>query len=339
MRVLTRPNGLFLALSLSGLLAPQAARAQAAPEAYPAQPGYQQYPQQYQQPQPQPQPQPGQYPQQYQYPQPYQQPQPAQPGQQAQYPQQYQQPQPAQPQQYQQPQAYPQQYPQPGAYPQPGQQPQAYPQYPQTYQQPQAYPQQPGYYQQPAYPAPVAAAPAPAPRHRGFMFLPYLGLNFPVGDAGENYSTGFRLGGLMGGYVGPHFSINGELSIDIMNLDLASEYEATEVLAAFTLSPLFHFGPPRLDFVIGPRLGFFADAASMSMSGSSSETTYSSTGLAYGFNAGAFFQLGRIWLGGLLSFTAHDASELCVDDGSGEDCYDAEGDAFKVLTLNAAALF
>ena len=319
MRVLTRPNGLFLALSLSGLLAPQAARAQAAPEAYPPQPGYPQYPQQYQQPQPQ----------QYQYPQQYQQPQPAQPGQQPQYPQ-----------QYPQPQAYPQQYPQPGAYPQPAQQPQAYPQqYPQTYQQPQGYPQQPGYYQQPAYPAPVAAAPVPAPRHRGFMFMPYLGLNFPVGDAGDGYSTGFRLGGLMGGYVGPHFSINGELSIEIMNLDVPSGVDATEVLAAFTLSPLFHFGPPRLDFVIGPRLGFYADAASMSASGSSSETTYSETGLAYGFNAGAFFQLGRIWLGGLLSFTAHDASESCVDYGSGEQCGDAEGDAFKVLTLNAAVLF
>ena len=337
MRVLARPIGMSLAL-VSGWLAPQVAHAQAATEAYPAQPGYQ-YPQQYQQPQAQPQPYPQQYqqPQPYQYPQQYQQPQPTQPGQNQQpqpaQPGQYQPPQPY-PQQYQQPQAYPQQYQPPGTYPQPGQ-PQAYPpQYPQTYPQP-AYPQQPGYQPQPAYPAvPVAAEPTYQPRHRGFMAMPYFGFNFPVGDASDVYSTGVRLGGLMGGYLGSHFSLNGELSIDIMNPDA----DFTEVLLALSLSPLFHFGPPRLDFVIGPRLGYYVDSMTVSSDGTDYTQTYK--GLAYGFNGGAFVQLGRIWLGGLLSFTLHDPSEYCYSrSGYDEQCDDVDGDAFKVLTLNGAILF
>lgn len=346
MRVLVRPNGWSMALVLSGLLVPGVANAQAAPQGYPAQPAYPQYPQQYQQPaQPPAQPpqQPPQQAPQYQPPSAYPQQPPA--------PQPYAPAQgdPAQPQgyppQYQQPQGYPQ-YQQPQGYPQYPAQPQGYPQYP---QQPEGYPQPqppqgyppPGYYPPPAsYPAaPVASA--PAPRHRGFMALPYLGLNFPVGDAGDGYSTGFRLGGLMGGYIGPHFSINGEMSIDILNIDTPSGYDATEVLVGLTLSPLFHFGPPRVDFVVGPRLGYFVDAASLSASGSSSsDLSYTITGLAYGLNAGAFFQVGRMWVGGLLTFTAHSASEICVDDGSGEECGDVEGgEDFKVLTLNGAILF
>jgi hypothetical protein len=349
MHGLDRRTGLTLTLFLAGILAPQGALAQAAPEAYPAQPGYPQYQQQPQaQPQQYPQPQPGQaqaqqYPQQYQQPQqPYQYPQQypqPQPGQAQPYPQQYQQPQPGQaqpyPQQYQQPEAYPQQYQQPGAYPQAGQ-PQGYPQ---QYPQPQAYPRQPGYYQQPAYPAaPVASAPVERPRHRGFMALPYLGLNFPVGDGSDYYSTGFRMGALLGGYLGSHFSLNGELSIDFLNPD--TSVDVTNVLLNIGLSPLFHFGPPRLDIVFGPRLGYFVD--SMSYSGGSQDITQSVKGFAYGFNTGAFFQLGRIWLGGLLSLTLHDPSEYCVSDystGYDEECRDADGDAFKLMTLNGAILF
>ena len=241
----------------------------------------------------------------YQQPQPYPQPQ--------QYPQQYQQPQPypQQPQQYQQPQPYPQPYPQAQPYPQP-------------------YPQQGYYPRQPGYPPPT---PPPPPRHRGFLLLPYLGVNIPVGDAAEGTSAGFRLGGLLGFYVAPILSLNGELNIDVINVD--TDADVTTAILDWCFSPLFHFGPPRAEFVVGPKLGFFTEASSYSYGGQ--DYSSSAYGTAYGFNAGLFFALGRISIGGLLNYTAHSYSHVCDYDDS---CYDVDGGPdFKVFGLTGALLF
>jgi len=242
---------------------------------------------------------------------------PAQPG--------YQQPQqqyPAQPG-YQQPQQYPQQE---------YQQPQQYPQQP-GYQQPQQYPQQQPYGAQPAYaPPPAYAAPAvELPRHHGAMMMPYLGFNFPtVNDAG--YSTGFRLGALFGAFAGPFVSLNGEVSLDLLNPGSGS---VTHVMLDLAFSPLFHFGPPRMDFVVGPKLGLFYEGRSYTSSG----TDYSASayGVVYGINAGAFFSLGRISIGGLLSYSIHSYSSACDYNGT---CGDATGFAdFNVFALTGAMMY
>jgi len=247
--------------------------------------------------------------------------------------------QPAYPQQgydqqgYQQPQPYPQQ---PQQYPQQGyQQPQ---QYPQQYQPPpQGYPQQ---YQQPQQGYQPAAAPAytppEPPRHRGFMMLPYLGLNSPFGDGSDGYSTGFRLGGLFGFYAGQFVSLNGELSIDILNADASSGIDVFEALVGLSFSPLFHFGPPRMDFVVGPRLGFFSDSGTVSYNDGGPDDTYSMSGLLYGINTGAFFSLGRISLGGLMSITAHSVSSMCINDVCGDV---SGGTDFKVFSIDGAMLY
>ncbi len=293
MRIFDRTVSLSLGSLLISFLAPSAVKAQT--------PQDQQYPTQ-------------QYPtQQY----------PAQ-----QYPAQQSGSQPAPPQPSAPPQAYPQQqaYPQPGypqAYPQQPGYPQAYPQqpgYPQAYPQqpgyPQAYPPQPGYPAQaappPAYPPPPPAyqpqpeQPNPVPAYRrGLVFLPYLGINTVVGTGSDAYSTGFHLGGLLGGHIGPSFSLNGEMSIDVMN----PNGSGSEVLVDFTFSPLFHFGFPYVEFVVGPKLGFFADAGSIGDSYYGGTTDFNGFGVAYGFTAGAFFPLGRMAIGGLLNFTGHSFSE------------------------------
>jgi hypothetical protein len=287
MRALVRPFALSLSLLLAGALAPRMVQAQADPnQPYQAQPGYQQ-PQQPQQPQQYPQ-QPG-----YQQPQGY-------PDQQQGYPPPgYQQPQPG----YQQPpQQYPQQYPQQG-YPQQGYPQQANPPPPGYYAPP------PGYGQQPGYAPPPAYAPPPGPAYRrGFLWMPYLGVNIPVGSTSDGYSTGLRLGGIFGFNVNQFLSLNGELTIDILNADSPAGVSTSAAEVDFTFSPFFHFDIPGLEFVVGPKLGFFGFSATQSQSGYS-DVTASGSGLAYGVNAGVFIPLGRIAIGGLLNYTGRHFSE------------------------------
>lgn len=311
MRALVRPFTMSLSLLLAGALVPLAALAQQAPYP-PAQPGYQQ-------------PQPG-----YQQPQPgYQQPQ--------QYPDQqgYQQPQQYPQQGYQQPQQYPQQqYPQQGY-----QQPQQYPQ--------QAYPQQPsapppGYGPQPGYaPQPAYAPPPDEPRfRRGFIMIPYLGLNVPTGSNSDGFSSGLRLGALFGWHVGPAVSLNCEFNIDVMNIDTASNSSDSNpslVFVDFAFSPLYHIVLPQLEIVVGPKLGFFGAASSFDYGG----TTYtgSGSGVAYGLNAGVFFPLGySLAIGGLLNYTVRSFSSCDSTSDNGSD-FCLTGPDEKILGFSGALIF
>jgi hypothetical protein len=311
MRVLVRPFAMSLSLLLAGALAPGAAQAQPAPDQqYPAQPGYQQ-----------PQAQPGyQQPQGYPDPQGYQQPQ--------QYPQQgYQQPQPG----YPQPQPYPQQgYPQPQQYPQQGYQ-QPYPQ--------QGYPQ-PGYGPQPGYaPAPGYALPSEPRFRRGFIILPYMGLNVPTGDAADVYSAGFRLGALFGWHMGTALSLNGEFNIDVMNVKTISGYNnPTDVTVDFAFSPLYHVALPQLEIVVGPKLGFFGESMTYKEDYYGTSYSGSGSGFAYGLNAGVFIPLGNIALGGLLNLTIRNYSSCSTSSNSDSDfCID--GPDVKIFGFSGAMIF
>jgi hypothetical protein len=65
----------------------------------------------------------------------------------------------------------------------------------------------------------------------------------------------------LGVHIGPFLSLNGELGVDIMNPNAGEDYngtaDRTEAFFDFTLSPLFHFGVPSVDFVVGPKIGWF----------------------------------------------------------------------------------
>jgi hypothetical protein len=263
----------------------------------------------------------------------------AQPAQNPQYPA----PQPGYQQPVYPPQAYP---PQPG-YPQ--QQP--YPAYPQQQPYP-AYPQQgypqsappPGYYAPPpSYaPQPVYDPGPPAePRYRrGLLFMPYLGFHEVVGKYSDNYSTGLRVGGLLGGHIGPFVSLNAEMAIDVMNVDThSSGVSETEAFFDFAFSPLFHLSIPYVDFVLGPKLGFFTGFYSVSSDYGGGEDGYG-TGLTYGFNAGAFAGLGRIALGGILGFTGRHFTHTCyTPSGGSEHCDDSpSGSDLKMMTFSIAML-
>jgi hypothetical protein len=305
----TNRFGLFCLASLLGTtLTSGLAFCQAAPppQGYPdpnAQPQYPPQQQQYQQPQ-----QPGYPPPQQGYaPQDYQQQQPGYPQQQPGYPPQ------------QQP-GYPQQQP---GYPPPQ----------------QGYPP-PGYGPPPGYaPAPPPAY-APPPGHHGLLAMAYIGINGFAGETGQGIDPGLRLGGLLGFYASPMFSLNGELSIDFMNLDSNLFPNTTGVRASLSIAPLFHFpaGTGNIELVVGPKLGVWDEE----LSDTNSSATQSFSGYLLGLNAGAFTHVGRSSLGGLFSFESATPNKACQNDGfNGDICSSIPGSptSEKVLAFTLAALF
>jgi hypothetical protein len=234
----------------------------------------------------------------------------------------------------------------PAGYPPPGYGPQPYaqPGYgPQPAYPPAGY-AQPGY-AQPGY-APVAYAPAPPPSEpayrRGFLAMPFLGVNIPVGDASDAFDAGLRLGGLFGGHVSPELSLNGEFTLDVLNpKGVTSGYDVTAVAADFAFSPLLHVLGDKLDIVIGPKLGFFGYAVSFKDSSGNTLMDGSAQGLAYGFNLGVFGGVGNMAIGGLLSYTGRHATRACTSlDGYPEQCDDSpSGDDLKTMSVTGAVLF
>jgi hypothetical protein len=188
----------------------------------------------------------------------------------------------------------------------------------------------------PAYSQPTYYAPRYSDLRHGVLVILYGGVNFPVGSRSDGYSAGFNMGGIVGGHLNHDISLNGELSLSMLNYDHASSFQS-EYLGAITFSPLFHLGQRNIEFAIGPKLGFFSyhfgydDGYIWSSS--------SASGLAYGLNAVLLFQVApTLSIGGLLSLTGHHATEACnVYPNGTEDCGNAANQPdMKLLTLNFA---
>jgi hypothetical protein len=242
---------------------------------------------------------------------------------------------------YQQPPPGYQQQPPPG-YQQP---PPGYAQQP-----PPGYQQQPppGYYQQPGYPPPTAYGyqqppgyAAEPPAKHGFLALPYLGFESHRGNTGQGLSAGFIMGALLGGRISPNFSLNGELRLDVLNPDTAgSGVDVTIIELDLAVSPLFHVPFRGGEFVVGPKLGLFVGADSLSYGGIEQQSD-TATGYVAGVNSGVFFDVSRrVALGGLVSFSVRDASRVCTTiSGGSENCRDVSATAEKVLAFHFGALF
>jgi len=254
------------------------------------------------------------------------------------------------------PPGYPQQqpgYPPPGYPQQPGYPPPGYPQQPGY--PPPGYPQQPGYPppaypQQPGYPPPGYAYPPsyytrpapPPPGHKhGFLAMVFLGVNSLQGSTGKNEDVGFRLGTIMGGRVNESFSINGELTLDILNpKNVPSGVDVTEVEVDIALSPLFHVQLDNVELVAGPKLGFMGYSEQSSDMGLSSSV--SGNGYVYGLNAGVFASISRSTsIGGLISFAGRKFTQVCQTDDTGAQTCSSDNlpGADKVLGITGAILF
>ena len=104
----------------------------------------------------------------------------------------------------------------------------------------------------------------------------------------------------------------------------------------FAFSPLYHLALPQLEIVVGPKLGFFGASSSVDYGGST--YTGSGSGVAYGLNAGVFFPLGNIAIGGLLNVTVRSFSS-CDNTNSNSSDYCITGPDQKTLGFSGAMIF
>jgi hypothetical protein len=239
-------------------------------------------------------------------------------------------------------QAYPQQ--QPGYPAQPGYPQQTYPQQQPGYPQ-QGYPQQPppGYQPPPpGYPQAYSATPAPQGKH-GFLPLLYLGVNSFQGDSGANLGPGFRMGAILGGRVTPQLSLNGEMTLDFLNIkNLSAGADASAVAVDLAFSPLFHLElSPVAELVIGPKLGIQVTSEQDSLDGLDQGTT-TGNGWVFGVNAGVFASVSpSTSLGLLVNFEGRTYSEMCfTPPGGSENCSsNLKPPSDKVLGINGAVMW
>jgi hypothetical protein len=211
--------------------------------------------------------------------------------------------------------------------PPPGYAPQGYPPPP-----PQGYPPPQTY---------MAPPPPPPPGKHGFLPILYLGVNSFQGKTGDNMGPGFRLGTILGGRITDQISLNGEMTIDFLNLNNDGGADITVVEVDLAFSPLFHQPVgSSAEFVIGPKLGFMALSESASSGG---QDLGSGTGSGYvlGLNAGLFAAVSpSTSIGGLLSFESRSFSKLCsTEPGFAEQCQTSGLDSDKVLGITGAVMF
>jgi hypothetical protein len=171
--------------------------------------------------------------------------------------------------------------------------------------------------------------------------MPLLGINAIEGMNGGNVDAGLRVGGLLGARIGSMFSINGELTLDTINVkNLAPGESFSSFNLVLTASPLFHVREGPVEVVLGPKFGFFGYAVSDTPAGGDTGNGHGG-GYVIGVNAGTFVAVSRsISLGGLVSFESQSYRQTCfTPPGAPESCRGSPGPADPVVGITGAMLF
>lgn len=159
--------------------------------------------------------------------------------------------------------------------------------------------------------------------------MPLFGVQSHRGSLATGVGPGLRAGALIGGRLDSHWSINGELLIDVLN-DTNDNQPFEE--AQVDLAPLFHYEVDSLEVVGGPKVGYGRGWYSYPVYGASA----SSSGVILGVNAGLFGLLGEsASLGGIASYDYYDVT-TCSINLVGFTCVPRKA---KIVSLAAAALF
>jgi len=151
----------------------------------------------------------------------------------------------------------------------------------------------------------------------GFLCLPYLGLNQPVGDSAR-YFPGLRAGGLFGYNVRGLVSLNAELTIDVLKRQAPTDvdYRPSEGIVNFAFSPLIHMEVSALRLVVGPQLGYFRYTEARVEPGdwTYDDRNFHGDGWSYGINLGVFYPLNKVALGALVNYAGHRFRTRCEKD-------------------------
>jgi hypothetical protein len=148
-------------------------------------------------------------------------------------------------------------------------------------------------------------------------------------------------GALLGARIAEKFSINGELSIDLVNVKNApAGTQANRSELDLAVSPLFHFRTRALEVVIGPKLGLWFGSFGLTSGGRTLDSE-TARGLVGAANAGVFVPVSKgLALGGMFSVALKSFGRTCATPiGQAETCNPSPSlDAEKVLGLNVGAL-
>jgi hypothetical protein len=219
-------------------------------------------------------------------------------------------------------------YPPPAYYPPPGYPPPAYP--------------PPAYYPPPGASAGLYGSPPPRRRARLFQLIPYLGAHSYQGQGGTILGLGPHVGGLVGFRIGDSFSLNAELTLDLLNANgLPAGDTYSEESWTIALSPLVTFPFGGIELALGPKLGLWASSYFQnSQTRGNGDGDYQ--GIDIGANGAGFVQVGRkLWVGGLASFDVRSYRVSCFTPITGAKVCAAEGfpSSDKVVALSALLLF
>jgi hypothetical protein len=184
--------------------------------------------------------------------------------------------------------------------------------------------------------APVGIAASPELWKDGAQAIPFLGMNSVAGDAGKNFSVGFRFGSLLGFRFAQNWSMSGQLVLDVLNTNSTPGLDTSGWNGDFALAPLYHYPLAQVELVAGPLVGTFFQLGRETNSAMSATTW--GYGWTIGANAGAFVPLhNRKSLGLLLNFIAHEPLKFCRDDGS-EACRNSGLSSVSMFGFSLAAL-
>jgi hypothetical protein len=159
-------------------------------------------------------------------------------------------------------------------------------------------------------------------------------------DTGLSLGIGPHVGGMIGYRFMEQVSLNAEVSLDIPHAELSSSFTSIDAQRlAFSVSPLYHIDAGAVDFMVGPKLGFWTSTFSQSDSLGTATLTY--TGWMAGVTAGLYYKVGRIGLGGLASFDYAPVLQGCsTNDFSEQTCGPNKTfPADKMLSFALAVLF
>ena len=194
-------------------------------------------------------------------------------------------------------------------------------------------------------PTPSTLRPAPAPRppvdqHSGLFIMGNLGFHSYQGTTGNGLGAGLRLGGIAGWFVSPEISLNGEISLDVLNFKsdtVAGQANLTGVRVQVSASPFYHLVLPiGAELLIGPKLGIWDTSLS-----DTSDYSISEKGYLFGLNAGMYFHIGPLAAGGLLTIEDGVPTSSCVEYAGVEEYCGSISSApsDKIVSLAGSVFF
>jgi hypothetical protein len=176
---------------------------------------------------------------------------------------------------------------------------------------------------------------------RGLVVLPTVGLHFVEGITSADFGSGLRLGLLLGTHVARTVSLNVEIARNFLspNPDPMTRDQVSGGDVTIALSPLFHAATGPVEFVAGPKLGFWSLGLTDTNAGVTDQA--SESGWAFGFNAGFFVGTGdTLGVGVMLAYQIDLLTQSCAR-GPNVATVGCSNDGFTphFLSMSLAALF